>query len=586
MVLVGIFTLLFTLQQLNALPVIDAPWGVVEGTTNATEDWTSYHAFLGIPYALPPAGSRRWERPQPHPGFNHTFQAFTYSPACLQVLDILGFDGVTGDEDCLTLNVFTPASITETSNIPVIVWIHGGGFIFGDAFTYDPSQIVAHGQVIVVTIQYRLGPLGFLSTKDNASAGNYGLWDQHLALQWVKKNIASFGGDINSITLMGESAGSASVAFQALYPGSKGLFQRIIMQSGSVTSSWAHTRNSLKHARQLAQKVNCSSQSDSASMIACLRTVPATMLTSSSWPMSTVPATSLVDSYFVPTVDGVFVKDDPLVLMNSLSFLEQVGLHNLDCMVSVVSNEGSLFRTIAGATDRKLHSSLSSPVQNMTFYKNTFIPDLLQVYFGASSSDMTQAVANVYAPNQSHTVNIQEEMNTLGDAGMVAPVTVFARAHAKLTSSLKTGKKTYMYLFDHVPSIFGRHGKGMDHAEDLLYTFGLNKAYLATLAKAYSISLSDPDQADEKLAQILMGLLTGFARYSDPNSAVAFDLHQTWPQFTESGEQYLLLSTNMSVKSKPYKDRVALWTQKLPRLVQAAKHLPHTTKDPKTPIIG
>ncbi|XP_046579693.1 cholinesterase 2-like [Haliotis rubra] len=586
MVLIGVFTLLFTLQHLNALPVIDAPWGVVEGTTNVTEDWTSYHAFLGIPFAVPPSGSRRFKRPQPHPGFNHTFKANKYGSACPQILNFLGFDGVTGDEDCLTLNVFTPASITETRNIPVIVWIHGGGFVFGDAFTYDPSLIVAHGQVIVVTIQYRLGPLGFLSTEDHVSAGNYGLWDQHLALQWVKKNIASFGGDINSITLMGESAGSASVAFQALYSGSKGLFQRTIMQSGSASSSWAHTRNSLKYARQLAHKVNCSSQSDSTSMIACLRTVPALMLTAASWPMSTVPATSLVDSYFVPTVDGVFVKDDPLVLMNSSSYLEQVGLQNLDCMVSVVSNEGAIFRTIAGATDKKLHSSLSSPVQNMTFYKNTFIPDLLQVYFGASSSDMTQAVAKAYAPSQSHTVNIQEEMNTLGDAGMVAPVTVFARAHSKLTSSLKTVKKTYMYVFDHTPSFFRRQGKGMDHAQDLLYTFGLNKAYLAFLAKSYPNSITDPDQADEKLAQTLMGLLTDFARYGDPNNAVQYGLHQTWPQFSEPGEHYLLLNTTMSVGSKPYKDRVTLWTQTLPRLLQATQNQHHTTKDPKNPIIG
>ncbi|XP_046580431.1 putative inactive carboxylesterase 4 [Haliotis rubra] len=381
MVLIGVFTLLFTLQYLNAQPIVDTPWGIVEGTTNVTEDWTPYHAFLGIPFAVPPTGGRRFKRPQPHPGFNHIFKANSYGPACVQTLKAFGGYGATGDEDCLTLNVFTPASITETSNIPVIVWIHGGGFVSGDAFSYDPSSIVAHRHVIVVTIQYGLGPLGFLSTEDHVSAGNYGLWDQHLALKWVKKNIASFGGDINSITLMGQSAGSASVAFQALYSWSKDLFQRTIMQSVSVSSSLAHTRNPLKYARQLGHKVNCSSQSDSASMIACLRTVSA-----ASWPMENEPVTALAEFYFVPTIDGIFVKDDPLLLMSSPGYLKQVGLQNLDCMVSVVSNEGGLFKRLSKAADYLFHSSLSSSVQNKTFYRNIFILEVLQVYFGASSS--------------------------------------------------------------------------------------------------------------------------------------------------------------------------------------------------------
>ncbi|XP_046579527.1 cholinesterase 2-like [Haliotis rubra] len=512
MVLIGALILLFTLQYLNAQPIVDTPWGIVEGTTNVTEDWTPYHAFLGIPFAVPPTGSKRFKRPQPHPGFNYTFKANSYGPACLQTLKLTVGYGVTGKEDCLTLNVFTPASITETSNIPVIVWIHGGGFIGGDAFTFDPSSIVAYGQVIVVTIQYRLGPLGFFSTKDHVSAGNYGLWDQHLALQWVKKNIASFGGDINSITLMGESAGSASVAFQALYTGSKGLFQRTIMQSGSASSSWAHTRNPLKYARQLAHKLNCSSQSDPASMLACLRSIPAKKLVAASWPMGNEPVTALTEFYFVPTIDGVFVKDDPLALMNSPGYLKQVGLQNLDCMVSVVSSEGGLIQIVAKAADKQFHSSLSSSVENNRFYRNTFIPEILQLYFGTSSSDMTQAVAEVYAPSQSHTVTLQAVMNTLGDAGMVAPATLFARAHSKLTSSLKTGKKTYMYVFDHIPSFIIGHGKGMDHGEDLMYTFGLNKAYLSAMAKAFPNGTTDPDQSEKKLAHTLMGLLTDFAR--------------------------------------------------------------------------
>ncbi|XP_071115159.1 bile salt-activated lipase-like [Haliotis cracherodii] len=582
-----VFGLLFTLQLLNAEPIVDAPWGVIEGTTNVTEDWTPYHAFLGIPYAVPPIGAKRFKRPLPHPGFKHTFKAYSYGPACLQTHKLNGVGGVTGDEDCLTLNVFTPAaSLTEIKNNPVIVWIHGGGFVAGDAFTYDPSSIVGTGQVIVVTIQYRLGPLGFLSTNDDVSRGNYGLWDQHLALEWVKKNIASFGGDINNITLMGESAGSASVAFQALYSGSKGLFHRTIMQSGSASSAWAYTRNSLIYAKGLAHKVKCSSQNGTASMITCLRTIPARKLTAASWPMGNEPVTASAEFYFVPTIDGTFVKNDPRVLIDSPSYLKQVGLQNLDCMVSVVTNEGGIFNDLATAADKQFHSSLSSSVQNRGFYINTFIPEILELYFGASSPDMTQAVSKVYLPSNSHTVDLQAVMNTLGDAGMVVPMTLFARAHAKLTNNLKTGKKTYMYVFDHIPSFIPGHGKEVDHGDDIYYTFGLSKAMLDANAKAYGISISVPDQSEKELSHKMMGLLTDFARYGDPNNAVRFGLKQTWPAFTEPGEQYLLVNTTMSVKSHPFKDRVSLWALQLPRLLHALQNQHHTTKNPKLSIIG
>ncbi|XP_046579522.1 bile salt-activated lipase-like [Haliotis rubra] len=285
------------------------------------------------------------------------------------------------------------------------------------------------------------------------------------------------------------------------------------MQSGSASSSWAHTRNSLKYARQLAHKVNCSSQSDSASMIACLRTVSAKKLTAASWPMGNEPITALAEFYFVPTVDGIFVKDDPLTLMNSQTYLKQVGLQKLDCMVSAVSNEGGIYKFLARAADNQFHVSSSSSVQHKAFYRNTFIPEVLQVYFGTSSSDMTQAVAKVYAPSQSHTVNLQTVMNTLGDAGMVVPVMQFARAHAKLSSSLKTGKKTYMYVFDHIPSFMSGHGMGLDHGDDLMCTFGLNKAYMAALAKTFSNSTMEPDQSEKELAHTVMGLLTDFARH-------------------------------------------------------------------------
>ncbi|XP_071110101.1 carboxylesterase 5A-like [Haliotis cracherodii] len=254
-------------------------------------------------------------------------------------------------------------------------------------------------------------------------------------------------------------------------------------------------------------------------------------------------------------------------------------------MVSVVSNEGDFFNTLSQAAVNVFNMSLSSSVQNKGFYINTFIPEILELYFGASSPDMTQAVANVYLPSHSPTVDLQAVMNTLGDAGMVVPTTLFARAHAKLTRHLKTGMKTYIYVFDHIPSFIRGHGKGMNHAEDLLYTFGLNKAFMAALTKAFMNRITVPDQSEKELSRILMGLLTDFARYGDPNNAVRFGLNQTWPAFTEPGEHYLLLNTTMSVQSSPFKDRVKLWALKLPRLLRAWQNQ-HYTTNPNSQIIG
>ncbi|XP_048250064.1 cholinesterase-like [Haliotis rufescens] len=254
-------------------------------------------------------------------------------------------------------------------------------------------------------------------------------------------------------------------------------------------------------------------------------------------------------------------------------------------MVSVVSNEGDMFNILSRAADKEFNTSLSSSVQNKGFYINTFIPEILELYFGASSPDMTQAVAKVYLPPHSPTVDLQAVMNTLGDAGMVVPVTLFARAHAKLTRHLKTGMKTYMYVFDHIPSFIPGHGKGMNHGEDLTYTFGLNKAFMAAVAKQFPNSTTVPDQSEKELSHTLMGLLTDFARYGDPNNAVRFGLNQTWPAFAEPGEHYLLLNTTMSVQSSPFKDRVKLWAQKLPRLLHALQNQHHTT-NPNPQIIG
>ena len=196
------------------------------------------HVFLGVPYAAPPVGPLRWKKPQPVAPFDGVRDARQTGSQCPQSFS---FTGAGGDEDCLYLNVWAPANV---KNAPVFLWIHGGAFVFGsggDAF-YDGTHLAETFGVVVVTINYRLGALGFLAhdaldAEDPSypTSGNYGLEDQFAAMQWVQTNIAAFGGDPAKVTLAGESAGGYSVCLHYLAPRTHGLFANAISESGLCT---------------------------------------------------------------------------------------------------------------------------------------------------------------------------------------------------------------------------------------------------------------------------------------------------------------------------------------------------------------
>ena len=206
--------------------------GVVRGAAV-----TGGYQFLGIPYAAAPTGNLRWRPPQPAPSWKGVRDASQFGPSCPQPETPFAPPGVQS-EDCLRLNVYTPAlSSGRAKARPVLVWIHGGGFVQDGARNYDPKNLAAEGTV-VVTVNYRLGALGFLAHPALASSpggpsGNYGLMDQQAALRWVQHNIRTFGGDPNNVTIAGESAGGLSVLMHMVSEGSRGLFQKAIVQSGS-----------------------------------------------------------------------------------------------------------------------------------------------------------------------------------------------------------------------------------------------------------------------------------------------------------------------------------------------------------------
>ena len=232
--------------------------------------------FAGIPYAAPPVGALRWRPPQPVQPWQGVRDASKYGPRCVQDKAHDPDFGRSVSEDCLTLNVWTPKSRAADA-LPVMVWIHGGGFVNGSGDIYDARWLVARGGIIVVTLNYRLGALGFLAHPALAAdgdVGNYGLADQQAALRWVHDNIAGFGGDPGKVTIAGESAGAMSVCDHLVAPGSAGLFRAAVIQSGPCQAQ-ADRTTAERASVDYAASVGCT---DVQTAAACLRAVPSDKL--------------------------------------------------------------------------------------------------------------------------------------------------------------------------------------------------------------------------------------------------------------------------------------------------------------------
>jgi para-nitrobenzyl esterase len=250
--------------------------GYVQGFTNG-----NVREFLGIPYAAPPVGALRWMPPKAHARWRTPLDATKFGPHCPQNLSVFGQASDT--EDCLYLNVFTPAVQAKRQRLPVMVWIHGGAFVVGESDDYDPTNLVEDGNVIVVTFNYRLGVLGFFADPaldaEPHPVANYGLMDQQFALKWVRKNIRRFGGNPHKVTIFGESAGGLSVLCHLASPKSKHLFRRAIVESGAyqVALPLPTLTKAEATGETFANDVGCTG-TDPATVAACLRAVPVSQI--------------------------------------------------------------------------------------------------------------------------------------------------------------------------------------------------------------------------------------------------------------------------------------------------------------------
>ncbi|MFO1248589.1 MAG: carboxylesterase family protein [Alphaproteobacteria bacterium] len=305
----------------NAAPVTTAE-GPVEGVAKS-----GVTRFLGIPYAKPPVGALRWMPPQPVAKWTATRAADKFGPTCAQVTTLGPFAGPpNSNEDCLYLNVFT--SDTKAKR-PVLVWIHGGGYFDGASNDYDPAKLVTRGKLVVVTLNYRLNLFGFMAhpalDAEGHAFGNYGIMDMQAALQWVKRNAASFGGDPNNVTVGGQSAGAGASTAIVVSPASKGLIHRAIFQSGGYTP-FASKATAEGRGEKFAAAAGCTT----GDVAKCLRALPAAKI-------AALAGTASATSPFVggPLLDGAILPRQLIDAFQSGQF------NHVPMMMGTTADEGN-----------------------------------------------------------------------------------------------------------------------------------------------------------------------------------------------------------------------------------------------------
>jgi para-nitrobenzyl esterase len=287
--------------------VVRTSGGLIRGAVTA-----SYREFEGIPYAAPPVGDLRWSGPQPPAPWHGIRDASRTGSECPQQ----GKGGAAvGNEDCLFLNVTTPLPDPPEARLPVMVWIYGGEDVSGAGPDYNTTKLTTQGDVITVTVNYRLGALGFLDIPQLAAhdpdAGNYALADQQAALRWVHRNIAAFGGDPGNVTLFGQSAGGYAVCANLAAPGSRGLFQKAIVESGPCGNALPTAGAAERASTQVAAELGCGTARD---ILTCLRGKPAADLVNASTP-PVGPGTPVADAPWAYVAGTPELPQQPLTAL-------------------------------------------------------------------------------------------------------------------------------------------------------------------------------------------------------------------------------------------------------------------------------
>ncbi|KAM6987714.1 acetylcholinesterase-like [Tautogolabrus adspersus] len=556
------FTLLLLLlpQIPTATPVtqddlvINTKHGKVQGKSLSVLGG-EVRAFLGIPYGKPPLGKLRFRPPEPVEGWEGLKDSTNFPNSCYQVPDTM-FKGFRGSEmwnpntqlseDCLYLNVWTPRfNKTQNNNLalaPVLVWIYGGGFNGGTSSLdiYDGRFFSKSEGVVVVSMNYRLGPWGFLSLPDNKNIrGNAGLLDQRLALQWVVDNIAAFGGDPSKVTLFGESAGSAAVGFHLLSPGSQGLFQRAVMQSGSPNAPWATISQDEAWQRsvKLAASLECPT-SNGAQLEACLQKADPGKLTSKTYDVLTKPA--LLTLPFVPVVDGDFLPDTVEVLLSSGKLRKQ------ELLLGLNKDEGTYF-LMYGVPGFTLTSE--SHIERKGFL------DAVGLAMSDLSAVAREAAIFEYTDwsDENNVIKNRDLLASLVGDQMFCPHLEFAERYSK------RGGKSFLYSFDHRSSANPWPSwMGVMHGDEIEFVFGM----------PLNVSLGYTKN-EVNMTKKFMKHWANFARTGNPGIDGA-----VWPMFSHEQQQYVTLNYNHPEQKRMMRAKEChLWNKLMPSIQKASDDL-------------
>uniref|UniRef100_A0A8C3DM97 Carboxylic ester hydrolase n=1 Tax=Corvus moneduloides TaxID=1196302 RepID=A0A8C3DM97_CORMO len=553
-------TALVATEQKAEQPEAETKYGRVQGYQFKVDTAErTVNVFLGLPFAKPPVGPLRFTEPQPPEPWEGVRDATSYPPMCLQdkVQGQYFSDIITNrkekvllqvSEDCLYLNVYTPVSTGKQEKLPVLVWIHGGGLVFGAASSYDGSALAAFDNVVVVTIQYRLGIAGYLSTGDEHARGNWGYLDQVAALQWIQENIIHFGGDPGSVTIFGESAGGISVSALVLSPLAKGLFHKAISESGTAGLG-LFTDQPKEEAQKIAAVSGCE-KSSSAAIVECLREKTEEELVQIALKMDmtalqlcrdALPEKCKQDSFFISScVDGVFFPKSPMELLseksiNAVPYI--IGVNNCEfgwgipMMMKFPPFVDGLDKDVAR---RILQSSLALFIKGIT-------------------SEVVDRVYKEYMGDAESPAQVRDGLlEAMGDVFFVISAVEVARYHRD------AGNPVYFYEFQHRPSsvegVVPAFVKA-DHGAEIAFVFG--KPFLA----------GDATKEENTLSRTVMRYWTNFAKNGNPNGEGL--VH--WPQY-DLEERYLGIDLQQKAAEKLKEHRVEFWAQLTKQTQTERKH--------------
>jgi len=529
--------------------IVSTKYGDIEGLVtsypNASGPFKSVSKFLGVPFAAPPIGELRLKAPVPPKAWPNVLQTKKHGDVCRQgtlseIYIKMFAPNFTYSEDCLYLDVYSP---NVSQSLPVLFYIHGGGYEYGTALTFPSDLLALHG-VVVVVIQYRLGPFGFLTTGDSAAPGNYGMLDQVEALKWVKDNIERFGGDPSKVTICGISAGATSVSLHLMSPLSKGLFHQAIAESGVDLSPFAiqPVASALRFATDLAEKLDCATN-DHSTMLACILQQKDVDIQKAS---DTIPFGISHIVRWGPVVDNHFLLDTPRKLREKGDF------RKVKLMISFTSQEGAGGLGVMANRSFGMAESVDNGASPSFFKK--FVTNF--AHFRNSRDKTADLVADALEfmytpwPDNSDKYALRSRLvDLVGDQIFTAPSHEVADIHSKYAP-------VYMYEFAHRPknASISAEWMGVAHGENVFFPFGI------------PLWFPRYDAADKNVSLFIMATYANFVKTGDPTPQPVSGV--TWERYNSTHRAYLQVETKPKMAAAFASRRMAFWNDYYPKLQQ------------------